>query len=83
MSTYVDPVAGFSDSLLGNLGLCVAIMTGILRVAPVSGSKHIDNVAADVTVNSILAVGMKTSGGDQYANIFNVVSNNEKITGGK
>jgi hypothetical protein len=82
MSTYVDPVPGYADSMLGLLGGTIGISTGIVRVAPANPNVTLDYVAADITVNSILAIGMTRAANNvKDCNIFNIVNNGEKFDG--
>lgn len=84
MSTYADPVPGFSNTLLGTLGFCFAIMLGLFNVTQLSKDTAITNIPADITVNSILAITAKNVEWKEKApKIFNVVGNNERVTLGK
>lgn len=74
MGTYCDPVPGYSDSLLGPLALGYGTMTGLFRVIFKPRDVCPNFVAADITVNSILVVAMKTARvRDENAKIFNIV----------
>lgn len=83
MSTYIEPVEGYSDTLLGALGGSIGLTTGIIRVAQMHQENCLDYVAADITVNSILAIAeTRAANIDKYDdNIFNIVNTGEKLDG--
>lgn len=81
ISTLSDPWAGFSDSLVGILGVTIGVMIGYFRVLNNDIETFIDIVPADVTVNSILAVGAYTKHDRREDRniIFNVINNSGKM----
>lgn len=49
-----DPVPGFSDTILGVLGIGVGAGLGIIRVAKAYNKSAMDMVPSDVVVNMLL-----------------------------
>lgn len=82
-STRADPVAGYSDNLLGALGVAFGAITGFLRVVPCNFNVPTNLVAADITINSILMIAKRNAElKGREPTIFNLVCNNERISGG-
>lgn len=81
ISTLSEPWAGFSDSIVGILGLTMGVMIGYFRVLNSDIETYLDTVPADVTVNSILAVGAYTQldRREDRNIIFNVINNTERM----
>ncbi|XP_048487844.1 fatty acyl-CoA reductase wat isoform X1 [Plutella xylostella] len=61
VSTYEEPVRGWTDSLYGPTGLMIGIGTGVLRTMYMDTSKVADLVPVDLTVNAILASAWHTA----------------------
>ncbi|XP_045458029.1 fatty acyl-CoA reductase wat-like [Melitaea cinxia] len=55
ISTYEEPVRGWTDSMYGPTGLVVGIGTGVLRTMYMDLNKVADMVPVDLTVNAIIA----------------------------
>ncbi|XP_041970839.1 fatty acyl-CoA reductase wat-like [Aricia agestis] len=55
ISTYEEPLRGWTDSLYGPTGLVVGSGTGVLRTMYISTDKVADMVPVDLTVNAIIA----------------------------
>lgn len=55
ISTYEEPVRGWTDSMYGPTGLVVGIGTGVLRTMYLDLNKVADMVPVDLTVNAIIA----------------------------
>lgn len=55
MSTYRDPIPGWTNNLTGINGLCVGIGIGFLRHLNVKKDFAIDIICADYVINSTLA----------------------------
>lgn len=72
-----DPVPGFSDTILGVLGIGVGAGLGIIRVAKAYNKSAMDMVPSDVVVNMLLVVAWQTSkksSGHDEADIYNCIS---------
>lgn len=76
----MDPVPGFSDSLLGGLGVVFGVSIGFIRVFPASSNVAIDVVPLDVVGNSILVIAKQTA---KEGKIYNLVTNCGKLGGSK
>lgn len=55
VSTYQDPIAGWTNNITGINGLCVGIGVGFLRHLHVSNDFVIDIICADFVINTTLA----------------------------
>ncbi|CAB3257461.1 unnamed protein product [Arctia plantaginis] len=55
VSTYEEPVRGWTDSVYGPAGLVVGIGTGVLRTMYMDEEKVADLIPVDLCVNAILA----------------------------
>lgn len=91
VSTYQDPIPGWTNNLTGINGLCVGIGIGFLRHLHVNNDFVIDIICADYVVNTTLAA-ISLSGMDRNANkcekipppeIYHVTSKGFKLTSGK
>jgi len=51
-----DPVAGYTDSLLGIMGIGVGIGLGVMKVSNSVDGVYVDMVPADIVINYILIV---------------------------
>ncbi|CAK1592974.1 unnamed protein product [Parnassius mnemosyne] len=61
VSTYEEPVRGWTDSVYGPTGLIIGIGTGVLRTMYMELDKVADMVPVDLTVNAILASAWYTA----------------------
>ncbi|XP_063836655.1 fatty acyl-CoA reductase wat-like [Ostrinia nubilalis] len=61
VSTYEEPVRGWTDSVYGPTGLVVGTGTGVLRTMYMDLNKVADMVPVDLTVNAILASAWHTA----------------------
>lgn len=61
VSTYEEPVRGWTDSLYGPTGLVIGIGTGVLRTMYMDESKVADMIPVDLCVNAILASAWYTA----------------------
>lgn len=91
MSTYQDPIPGWTNNLTGINGLCVGIGVGFLRHLHVDNDFIIDIICADYVVNTTLAA-IWYSAKDYIATdrkeiapaeIYHVTSKGFKLTSGK
>uniref|UniRef100_A0A182KGY1 Fatty acyl-CoA reductase n=1 Tax=Anopheles christyi TaxID=43041 RepID=A0A182KGY1_9DIPT len=57
LSTYRDPIAGWTDNLNGPAGLCLWTVKGYVRVINGNGRKKANLVPVDYCVNAILVAG--------------------------
>lgn len=55
MSTYQDPIPGWTNNATGANGLCVGIGVGFVKFLKVEEDFVIDIISADYVVNSTLA----------------------------
>ncbi|XP_050358279.1 fatty acyl-CoA reductase wat-like [Nymphalis io] len=55
ISTYEEPVRGWTDSVYGPMGLVIGIGTGVIRTMYMDLNKVADMVPVDLTVNAIIA----------------------------
>lgn len=55
MSTYQDPIGGWTNNITGINGLCVGIGVGFLRHLHVRNDFVIDVICADFVTNTTLA----------------------------
>ena len=78
--TIKDPVPGFSDSLLGGLGVVFGVSIGFVRVFPASSDLGVDVIPLDVVGNSILVIAKQTA---EEGKIYNIVTNCGKLGGSK
>lgn len=90
VSTYQDPIPGWTNNLTGINGLCVGIGVGFLRHLHVDNDFIIDIICADYVVNTTLAA-VSFSGRDYAASeckkippaeIYHVTSKGFKLTSG-
>ncbi|XP_063632599.1 fatty acyl-CoA reductase wat-like isoform X1 [Cydia splendana] len=61
VSTYEEPVRGWTDSVYGPSGLMVGIGCGVLRTMYMDTDKQVDLVPVDYVVNSLLAATWHTA----------------------
>ncbi|XP_014355320.2 fatty acyl-CoA reductase wat [Papilio machaon] len=61
ISTYEEPVRGWTDSIYGPTGLIIGIGTGVLRTMYIDKNKVADMVPVDMAVNAILASACNTA----------------------
>nr|QLI61993.1 fatty acyl-CoA reductase 3 [Streltzoviella insularis] len=61
ISTYEEPVRGWTDSVYGPTGLMIGIGTGVLRTMYMNVNKVADMVPVDLVVNAILASAWYTA----------------------
>ncbi|XP_072948530.1 fatty acyl-CoA reductase wat-like [Epargyreus clarus] len=61
ISTYEEPIRGWTDSVYGPTGLVVGIGTGVLRTMYMDLNKVADMVPVDLTVNAIIASAWHTA----------------------
>ncbi|XP_060808981.1 fatty acyl-CoA reductase wat-like [Amyelois transitella] len=61
VSTYEEPVRGWTDSVYGPTGIVIGIGTGVLRTMYMDLNKVADMVPVDLTVNAILASAWYTA----------------------
>ncbi|CAG4949291.1 unnamed protein product [Parnassius apollo] len=61
VSTYEEPVRGWTDSVYGPTGLIIGIGTGVIRTMYMELDKVADMVPVDLTVNAILASAWYTA----------------------
>uniref|UniRef100_A0A182W2A9 Fatty acyl-CoA reductase n=1 Tax=Anopheles minimus TaxID=112268 RepID=A0A182W2A9_9DIPT len=57
LSTYREPIAGWTDNLNGPAGLCLWTVKGYVRVILGNGSKKANLVPVDYCVNAMLVAG--------------------------
>lgn len=70
-----DPIAGFTDTVLGYLGLCLGHGTGALRTLYLADPlNRLNAIPADCAINSILVVARESLKSDCNPKIFNSVS---------
>lgn len=55
LSTYKEPVPGWTDNLYGPSGLCVAVARGYAHVMFGRGNRRANLVPADYCVNALIA----------------------------
>lgn len=55
ISTYREPLKGWTDNLYGPTGVAAGAGTGILRSLHCDGSKRLDVVPGDLTINALIA----------------------------
>jgi alcohol-forming fatty acyl-CoA reductase len=55
-STLKDPEAGFTDTIMGLIGVGVGAALGLLRVFKINHDSVLDLVTSDIVVNSILTI---------------------------
>ncbi|CAH2101865.1 unnamed protein product [Euphydryas editha] len=82
ISTYEEPVRGWTDSMYGPTGLVVGIGTGVLRTMYMDLNKVADMVPVDLTVNAIIASTYHTANNfkenqTSHIPIYNFVSGNQ------
>lgn len=51
-----DPVAGYTDSLLGIMGIGVGTGLGVMKVSKIVDGVYVDMIPADIVINYILIV---------------------------
>ncbi|XP_073965347.1 fatty acyl-CoA reductase wat-like isoform X2 [Choristoneura fumiferana] len=61
VSTYEEPVRGWTDSMYGPAGLMIGIGTGVLRTMYIDLEKQADMVPVDLVVNAVLAATWHTA----------------------
>ncbi|XP_068621764.1 fatty acyl-CoA reductase wat-like isoform X2 [Battus philenor] len=61
ISTYEEPVRGWTDSVYGPTGLIIGMGTGVIRTMYMDLNKVADMVPVDLTVNAILASAWYTA----------------------
>ncbi|XP_049883785.1 fatty acyl-CoA reductase wat-like [Pectinophora gossypiella] len=61
VSTYEEPVRGWTDSVYGPTGIVIGIGTGVLRTMYMNLDKVADMVPVDMCVNAILASAWHTA----------------------
>ncbi|XP_059061576.1 fatty acyl-CoA reductase wat-like [Achroia grisella] len=61
LSTYEEPVRGWTDSIYGPTGIIIGTGTGVLRTMYMDMNKTADMVPVDLTVNAILASAWHTA----------------------
>lgn len=88
VSTYQDPIPGWTNNLTGINGLCVGIGVGFLRHLHVNSDFVIDVICADYVINTTLAA-IAYSAGEYIATkqipspeIYHVTSKGFKLTSG-
>jgi hypothetical protein len=61
VTTAKEPVIGFSDTILGILGVGLGVCMGLIRVFKASPNTILNMVASDVVVNYILVIAWNTA----------------------
>lgn len=61
MSTYKEPIAGWSNSIYGPTGVLIGAGTGVIRTIECNPNKVADLVPVDMTVNALIACAWTTA----------------------
>lgn len=76
LTTYTEPIPGYTNNIYGLNGVIVGVATGILRIMYMPDSP-VDCVPADYVINCTLLAAWKRAH-DTTATVFHCVSTNDK-----